>query len=151
MIGNTSKEKPYQYSVGDLFNLERPGIIPKLSFPSKNGPYEVTIVHDTTGTITIQKEPFATNQVNIRRESNLFILCKIKEMPTVCSKKQVLLSIINQLEYMFLNKWCYYHIWRSMQYTMYRAMWRAKQGVTLQGIIIIILILVVSQFFIYSL
>ena len=59
------KRKPHQYSIGDLVTVERPGIIPKLSFP-RHGPYEVTAVHDN-GTLTIQKEPFVTDRINIRR------------------------------------------------------------------------------------
>ena len=60
------KRKPHQYSAGDLVTVvERPGIIPKLSFPW-HGPYGLTAVHDND-TITIQKEPFVTDPVNIRR------------------------------------------------------------------------------------
>ena len=58
--------KPHQYSVGDIVTEGKPGIILKLSFPW-DGPYAVTAVHDSNGTITIQKEPFVTDWVNIRR------------------------------------------------------------------------------------
>ena len=45
--------------------MKRSGIIPKLSFP-RMGPYKVIRTHDN-GTVTIQKEPFVTDRVNIRR------------------------------------------------------------------------------------
>ena len=54
-----------RYRSGDLVTVERPGIMPKLSFP-RHGPYKILQVHDN-GTVTIQKEPFVTDQVNIRR------------------------------------------------------------------------------------
>ena len=55
------------YQENDLVTLERGGIIPKLSFP-RRGPYRVVQAHDN-GTVTIQKEPFVTDRVNIRRVS----------------------------------------------------------------------------------
>ena len=59
------KRKPHQYSVGDLVTVERPRIIPKLLFP-RNDPYEEIVVHDDD-TITLQKEVFVTDLLNIRR------------------------------------------------------------------------------------
>ena len=54
-----------KYSPGDLVTLERTGIIPKLSIP-RMGPYAVVTAHEN-GNVTIQKEPFLTDRVNIRR------------------------------------------------------------------------------------
>jgi len=60
-----SKRIPHEYKVGDLVTVERPGIIPKLSFP-RLGPYPIVHAHNN-GTVTIQKEPFVTDRINIRR------------------------------------------------------------------------------------
>ena len=65
--------KPHLYSVGDLVTVKRPGIIPKLSQFPWHGPYEVTVVHDND-TIKIQKEPFVTDRINIRRVQPFLIM-----------------------------------------------------------------------------
>lgn len=59
------KRLPHEYAAGDLVTLERPGIIPKLSL-LREGPYQAIQPHEN-GTITIQKEPFVMDQVNIWR------------------------------------------------------------------------------------
>ena len=60
-----AKQLNHSYSPGDLVTLERTGIIPKLSLP-RMGPYAVVQAHEN-GTVTIQKEPFVTDRVNVRR------------------------------------------------------------------------------------
>ena len=83
------------------FTVERPGIIPKLSFPW-HGPQlccgSWCTPHDrNASTITIQKEPFVTDQI-ILEESNPSIQWKEKKMPNNYPNKRMLLSIIrNQL------------------------------------------------------
>ena len=59
------KRRDHKYSPGDLVTLERTGILPTLSLP-RMGPYPVIQAHDN-GNITIQKQPFVTDRVNIRR------------------------------------------------------------------------------------
>jgi hypothetical protein len=59
------KRVDHQYSKGDLVTLERTGIIPKLSLP-RMGPYNVVHAHEN-GNVTIQKQPYVTERVNIRR------------------------------------------------------------------------------------
>ena len=61
------KRIDHVYQENDLVTLERGRIIPKLSFP-RRGPYCVVQAHDN-GTVTIQKEPFVTEQFNIIRVS----------------------------------------------------------------------------------
>ena len=56
---------PHVYEPGDLVTLERGGIIPKLLFP-RQGPYCVVQAYEN-GTVTIQKAPFVTDRVNVRR------------------------------------------------------------------------------------
>ena len=60
-----NKRIPHVYEPGDLVTLERGGIIPKLSFP-RQGPYRVVQAYEN-GTVTIQKAPFVTDRVNVRR------------------------------------------------------------------------------------
>ena len=52
-----AKRKPHQYSLGDLVTVDKPEIVPKLSFPWHD-PYDMTVllVCDNC-TIKIQKEP----------------------------------------------------------------------------------------------
>ena len=64
-IRENKKRIDLKYSPGDLVTLERTGIIPKLSIP-RMGPYAVITAHEN-GNVTIQKEPFLTDRVNIRR------------------------------------------------------------------------------------
>jgi len=64
-VRENSKRIPYEYKTGEYVTVERTGIIPKLSLP-RLGPYEVITAHDN-GTVTIQKAPFVTDRVNIRR------------------------------------------------------------------------------------
>lgn len=60
-----AKRISHDYAPGDLVTLERTGIIPKLSLP-RMGPYTVVQAHEN-GTVTIQKEPFVTDRMNVRR------------------------------------------------------------------------------------
>ena len=56
LIINTPRES--------LVTLKRTGIIPKLSSIPRMGPYAVVTAHDN-GNVTIPKEPFLTDRVNI--------------------------------------------------------------------------------------
>ena len=60
-----SKRIEHKYKVGDLITLEKTGIIRTLTLP-RQGPYKV-IKHHDNGSVTIEKEPFVTDRVNIRR------------------------------------------------------------------------------------
>ena len=55
----------HDYQEGDYVTLEKPGIVPKLALP-RLGPYKVHKVHNN-GTVTIQKENYLTETVNIRQ------------------------------------------------------------------------------------
>ena len=59
------KRRDHKYNPGNLVKLEQTGILPTLSLP-RMGPYLVIQAHDN-GNITIQKQPFVTDRVNIRR------------------------------------------------------------------------------------
>ena len=67
-----NKRIPHVYEPGDLVTLERGGIIPKLSFP-RQGPYRVVQAYEN-GTVTIQKAPFVTDRVNIRRKHPYYVV-----------------------------------------------------------------------------
>jgi hypothetical protein len=60
-----NKRINHAYAPGDLVTLEKTGILPKLSLP-RLGPYTIVHAHEN-GTVTIQKQPFVTDRVNIRR------------------------------------------------------------------------------------
>ena len=60
-----SKRIEHKYKRGDLITLEKTGIIRTLTLP-RQGPYKV-IKHHNNGSVTIEKEPFVTDRVNIRR------------------------------------------------------------------------------------
>ena len=64
-VRENSKRIPHTYKKGDLVTLEKTGIIRTLTLP-RQGPYKV-IKHHENGSITIEKEPFVTVRVNIRR------------------------------------------------------------------------------------
>jgi hypothetical protein len=72
-----SKRQNHQHKTGDLVTLDRTGIIPKLSLP-RMGPYKVVHAHDN-GTVTIQKAPFVTDTVNIRRVQPYYSTTQIEE------------------------------------------------------------------------
>ena len=59
------KRRDHKYAIGDYVTLERTGIVPSLALP-RMGPYKVVHAHEN-GNVTIQKQPFVTDRVNIRR------------------------------------------------------------------------------------
>ena len=59
--------------------MEKGGIIPKLSFP-RQGPYCVVQAYEN-GTVTIQKAPFVTDRVNIRRIRSYYTLTTMTSIP----------------------------------------------------------------------
>ena len=60
-----SKRIPHTYQIGDLVMVQEPGIIRKLSLPRK-GPFTIVQTHQN-GTGTIEKQPYTTERINIRR------------------------------------------------------------------------------------
>jgi hypothetical protein len=64
-LRENSKRIPHNYEEGDLVTLEKTGIIRTLTLP-RQSPYKV-IKHHDNGSVTIEKEPFVTDRVNIRR------------------------------------------------------------------------------------
>ena len=64
-----SKQKPFDYKVGDKVLLEKPGIIPKMSTP-RTGPYHIQQTF-TNGTVIIQKG-VVNQRINIRQLTPYF-------------------------------------------------------------------------------
>ena len=60
-----SKRLDHKHQKGDWITIRKPGMLRKLTVP-KLGPFKV-VKHDTNGTLTCEKEPFVTDNVNIRR------------------------------------------------------------------------------------